>query len=96
MTSSPAVGHRSLFAPPGGSGGVSIEQSWSRGGRRLQNDEGVVVKPVVEYATQLELFMCNPSLVVEGNDAYLVDGTRVAVALGRIDGLGQVTKNAFK
>lgn len=92
------VGHQSLFASSSyNGGGISISHRPSR--RRTtsvrvladEEEEGEVVsKPLVAYETQLELYLCNPSLVVDGNDAYTVDEARLAAALGRIAGLGEV------
>lgn len=60
-------------------------------GRTLQEaDEDAVKKPVVEYETQLELFICNPTLEIEGNDAYLVGTSELTNALSRVQGLKQV------
>eukprot|EP00752_Nemacystus_decipiens_P002102 g2010.t1 len=82
------VGHQSLFASPKSRGGISIVQPSKT--RVLQEDsDDVVTTPIVQYETKLQLFMCNPSLVEEGNDPYLVDETRLASALSKIDGLRQ-------
>eukprot|EP00903_Cladosiphon_okamuranus_P018775 g17272.t1 len=85
-TSAAHAGHQSLFASPKSRGGISIVQ---RKGRVLQEDEAVVTTPSVQYETKLQLYMCNPSLVEVGNDAHLVDETRLASALSKIDGLQQ-------
>lgn len=91
------AGHQSLFASSYNSGGISISHRPSRrrtsstAGRALADEEGeLVTKPLVAYETQLELYLCNPSLVVDGNDVYTVDEARLAAALGRIGGLGEV------
>lgn len=80
-------GHQSLFASPKSRGGISVVQ---RKGRVLQEDEAVVTTPIVQYETKLQLYTCNPSLVEVGNDAHLVDETRLASALSKVDGLRQV------
>lgn len=94
IKSTPSVGYQSFFASPGSKGGISIKkQSWPSqepAGRVLQEEDDVVDTTVVEYTTQLQLYMCNPSLDLEGSDAYEVDETRLAAALGKISGLGQV------
>lgn len=64
--------------------------------RTLQENGEVLDKPVVEYETQLELFMCNPTLVTEGNDAYIVGTAELANALSRVHGLKQVRKERRK
>lgn len=46
--------------------------------------------PPISYGAQLELFMCNPSLPTEGNDAREVEIPELTEALSRIDELGQV------
>lgn len=84
------AGHQSLFASPKSRGGISIVQQSRSRGRVLQQDTAVVTTPIVQYETKLQLYMCNPSLVEEGNDAHLVDETRLASALSRVDGLRQV------
>ena len=97
-TLSRPVGHQSLFASSSyNSGGISISHRPSRrrttSGRVLADEEEegeAVSKPLVAYETQLELYLCNPSLVVDGNDVYTVDKARLATALGRIAGLGEV------
>lgn len=94
-----SVGHQSLFASSSyNSGGISISHRLSRRTRRgagrvleAEGEEDVVSKPLVAYETQLELYLCNPTLEVEGNDAYIVDETRLAEALARIAGLGEVS-----
>lgn len=83
------VGHQSLFASPKSRGGVSIVQRSKA--RVLQED--VVTTPIVQYETKLQLFMCNPNLAEVGNDAHLVDETRLASALSNIVGLRQVRVN---
>lgn len=87
-SSAARVGHQSLFASPKNHGGISIVQR-SRG-RALQEDTAVVSTPIVQYGTELQLFMCSPSQIEAGDDAYLVDETRVASALSKVDGLRQV------
>lgn len=82
------VGHQSLFASPRSRGGISIVHRSKA--RVLQEDPDVVTTPIVQYETKLQLFMCNPSLDEVGNDAHLVDETRLASALSKIDGLRQV------
>lgn len=82
------MGYQSLFASPKNRGGISIIQRST--GRVLQEDTPGITTPIVQYETRLQLFMCNPSLVEVGNDAHLVDETRVASALSKIDGLRQV------
>lgn len=92
MSSPVSVGHQSLFSSPKSRGGISIAQQQSFGwsaSRALQ--EGTVIVPIVEYATNLQLFMCNPSLIEEGNDAYLVDEDSLAAALSKVGGLLQVS-----
>lgn len=90
------AGHQSLFASSYNSGGISISHRLSRrtsstAGRALADEEGeLVTKPLVAYETQLELYLCNPSLVVDGNDVYTVDEARLTAALARISGLGEV------
>lgn len=101
-TLSRPVGHQSLFASSSyNGGGISISHRLSRRrtragtGRVLAGEEGeegeeYLTKPLVAYETQLELYLCNPSLVVDGNDAYTVDEAGLAAALARIGGLGEV------
>lgn len=94
MTSSTGVGHQSLFATPKSRGGISIAQQRSSGwsaGRALQ-EQTTVTTPVVQYGTNLQLFMCNPS-PEEGNDASLVDEDSLAAALSKVSGLQQVSLN---
>lgn len=62
-------------------------------GRLLQAESGeedVMGTPIVKYETQLELFMCNPTVISEGNDAYLVGAPQLTNALSRVQGLNQV------
>lgn len=80
------AGHQSLYASPGKRSGVSVAKKGA--GRLLQVE--AVGKPLVEYETQLQLFMCNPSAVVEGNDAFRVDEESLVSALALVNGLGQV------
>lgn len=93
MSSPASVGHQSLFASPKSRGGISIAQQqpsgWSTG-RALQEEE-TVATPIVEYDTKLQLFMCNPTMVEDGGDAYLVDEDRLAAALSKVSGLLQVS-----
>lgn len=77
------VGHQTIFGKSG-RGGISIEGQPRKRGRVLE--EEVVSKPLVDYETQLELFIC----AVEGNDAYVVGEEQMAAALTRVSGLGQV------
>jgi len=91
MSSSDRTGNPSLFASPQQRGGISIVQQ-SRG-RSLQENSGAVATPTVQYETKLQLFMCNPSLEEEGNDAYQVDDVRLASALSKISGLQQVRES---
>lgn len=86
--SAAGVGHQSLYASPKNRGGISIVEQPR--GRVLQEDTAVVTAPIVQYETKLQLYICNPSLVEAGNDAYLVDETTLASALSKIDGLRQV------
>lgn len=60
----------------------------------LQEDSGAVTTHTVQYETKLQLFMCNPSLVEEGNDAYQVDDAHLAGALSKVGGLLQVRERA--
>ena len=76
------VGGQSLYASRGRRHDISIVGA----GRALQEEEDTAVI----YETELQLFLCNPSLVEEENDAYLVDNESVAMALSRILVLGQV------
>lgn len=79
---------QSLYASLGKRDGFSIVEA----GRVLQ-EEGDVSEPRISYETRLQLFICNPSLVEDGNDTYLVDTTRFTLALSRIPGLGQVNSH---
>lgn len=92
MSSSGHMRNPSLFASPQQRGGISIVQQ-SRG-RLLQENSGAVTTPTVQYETKLQLFMCNPSLAEEGNDAYQVDDARLAAALSKVSGLRQVRESA--
>lgn len=89
--SSAGVGHQSRFASPKSRGGISIAQQqpsgWSAG--RALEEQTIVTTPVVKYETNLQLFMCNPTLE-QGNDASLVDEDSVAAALSKVSGLLQV------
>lgn len=84
-TSKTPVEFQSLYTSPVERDDISIVKD----GRVLQ-EEGYVSEPRINYETQLQLFICNPSLVEDGNDAYLVDTARFTLALSRILGLGQV------
>lgn len=86
-TSETPVEFQSLYASHGERDGISIVED----GRVLQEEEDVG-EPRINYGTQLLLFMCNPSLVEDGNDASRVDTARLTLALSRILGLGQVKK----
>lgn len=93
-TLSRPVGHQSLLTSSYNSGGISISRRRTSSTGRVLAQEGeegeIVSNPLVAYETQLELYLCNPSLVVDGNDAYTVDEARLAAALVRIGGLGEV------
>ncbi|CAM9292282.1 unnamed protein product [Discosporangium mesarthrocarpum] len=55
--------------------------------RRL---EGETIAPTkVSYETQLEVYLCNPTLDRNGNDAYRVDEEHLVNALSRIEGIGE-------
>lgn len=84
------IGHQTLFGKSE-RGAISIEGQPGRARRVLQED--VVSQPLVDYETQLELFMCNPSLTAEGNNAYIVGEEEMAAALARVIGLGQVREH---
>lgn len=90
VASPPHVGHQTLFGKSE-RGAISIEGQPGSARRVLQDD--VVNKPLVDYETQLELFMCNPSLTVEGNNVYIVGEEEMAAALARVNGLGQVREH---
>ncbi|CAM9126605.1 unnamed protein product [Ectocarpus sp. 12 AP-2014] len=94
MTGSARVGQQSLYASPKSRGGISVAQarrpsSVRPHGRVLQEETPTVITPIVEYGTKLQIFMCNPSLEVERNDAHLVDQASLAAALSNISGIKQ-------
>ncbi len=94
ISSSDHMGNPSLFASPQQRGGISIVQQ-SRGRLLQENSGAVTTRTAVQYETKLQLFMCNPSLAEEGNDAYQVDDARLATALSKVSGLRQVRESAL-
>lgn len=58
--------------------------------RLLTSESDEDYAPIVAYETQLELFLCNPSLETENNDAYLVEVPEFTRAITHVQGLEQV------